>query len=598
MSDESDNWSSKVQAFLLLTIKTHAFAIVIAFIVGAYAIAPHVLATASIGDAYNGIPFIFQDDETVYLARIQEVLDGHVSIASPYFFEYKHFPTVYPVVGELFYSIPAAFLKIPVSTILIGTKFAYPFVLTLLIYALVLQYILPRNAPYRRLTAAAAGIIAIIGHDFIDAQTFSLWLQGVRETSGPSTWTRPVNPITGGIFLFVYFTLLTVEMRRHRRLLPLVLGIMLGLMSFYFFSWGLTLAITFFISLLTALRKDWKGVKYLSWIIGIGVLVSAVLLRHAIAGLWSTGVSSASRLGMFYTHDVIINKAIAVSVVVFIILTYVMWCRKNKNWKSLLAEDWWLFSAAVLLGGFAVFNQQVLTGRTIWPDHFVQYTKPMSMVVLIIAGYHVIASSYPRIWKYGMSAVIIFVIFYASLMASGYQARLDDYRNLQKDADLFAWLNTNAERDCVVYVAEERTNISFSIPAFTHCNVYHAPWYFSGVDQERILHNFHMILRTEGVTEETFDQYLREHELLAQSYFFSDWDEMMDKSGDAWIESIIEQYGPGYFEFLKNDIAAELHTYRVDYLYVANDWQGDVQVFPDVQIIQEIGDGVLYSINR
>src|SRR3989344_7545915 len=59
-------------------------------------IAPHIVFWYSLGDDYNGVYIMATANETEYLARTQEVRDGHFQLGSVPIFEYKDSPFVMP----------------------------------------------------------------------------------------------------------------------------------------------------------------------------------------------------------------------------------------------------------------------------------------------------------------------------------------------------------------------------------------------------------------------------------------------------------------------------------------------------------------------
>ena len=79
------------------------------FIIGLILIAPQFLAMHSLGSYNTCGPFLFQSNEDNYMARIQEIIDGHYSFLP--FYEYKDtssFPMLVPI-AEYWYAIQLCF---------------------------------------------------------------------------------------------------------------------------------------------------------------------------------------------------------------------------------------------------------------------------------------------------------------------------------------------------------------------------------------------------------------------------------------------------------------------------------------------------------
>ena len=69
--------------------KENWLAILMAVLVGLIYVIPNVVFVLSLGNEYQGIPMMGASDTDFYLTRIQEILDGHPSVGSPVFWEYK-----------------------------------------------------------------------------------------------------------------------------------------------------------------------------------------------------------------------------------------------------------------------------------------------------------------------------------------------------------------------------------------------------------------------------------------------------------------------------------------------------------------------------
>src|SRR3989338_5869552 len=100
-------------------VRENYFAFLIAVIVGLIFIGPQLLFIFSLGDQYQGIPMMHTANEDFYLARIQEILDGHPAVSSHAFFEYKNQWPMQPPTVELLYALPSLLLGISLASVLI-----------------------------------------------------------------------------------------------------------------------------------------------------------------------------------------------------------------------------------------------------------------------------------------------------------------------------------------------------------------------------------------------------------------------------------------------------------------------------------------------
>jgi len=259
-------------------LSKHWLAFLLAFIVGIIYLMPHVWFITTNGDAYQGIPFMQNANEDYYIARIQEIVDGHPLVGSQALFEYKdQFPLSPPTV-EILYALPNLALGIPLVTTLTVSKFILPFLLFLLIYTLLYRLLGQTNRWPEKLSAIAGALFITLGYDLVDYRTVLNLIKGTIEPSSWLIWSRPVHPIMGAIYLFSFLLFLWSVVQNTKRIKISIVGagVFLALMfSSYFFSWGLALSIGAILGLFYLLRRDYAVVKRLIFIPILGILFSS-----------------------------------------------------------------------------------------------------------------------------------------------------------------------------------------------------------------------------------------------------------------------------------------------------------------------------------
>lgn len=567
---------------LYAVVQNHWLALASAFLVGMIYVLPHVVFMISLGDGYRGIPMMQTANEDEYLFRIQEIVDGHPLLGSPVFYEYKNQPPLSPPGGEFFYALPAMVLGVSPANVLIASRFFLPFILFLLIYIFIWQLTGGENIWSNTFNAIAGAFFITLGYDLVDYR--SLWgaLFGEQSFgSGFLLWSRPVNPILGAIFLFSFLICVwKVTEKKIVRALPVIGGaIFLALMiASYFFSWGIAVSVAGLLTLLCVLRKEYKTAA-----IFFGVLILGFLLASPYwYGAWRASQSpwyadSLLRSGLFYTHYPLLNKLLLLTFVFyFCVLLFdgIRQYRNGKIIKSLPERQWFCF--AMLLGGLWAYNQQIITGRTVWPYHFVQYTIPLSIAVVAILMYAEIRKYSRHVW---MAWVVVAI---AASLTFGIYVQVGTYRNVyaadrdrQRYAPLFDWFNQQ-EKDCVVLTAgksESFANFDSAIPAFTHCNLYDSAWTYSLMPEERIYHNLLVRLALDGATAESIEEYLEEHAGDVRLYLATNWKGLF-KTGDfpdfsdTRLEERLWRLPGDFREFAKKDFKFELKKYRLDYIFI------------------------------
>lgn len=546
----------------------HCLAIIFFIMVGSFAVFPSVWSALKLGSAYHGFPFLFLDDEDIYLSRIREIIDGHGWVGSPMLYEYKNnVPAVFPV-AEYFYALPTLLIGVSLIKVVILSKFLLPSILFLLVYWLVIILTdADGKIVGRQLNAVAAGLAVVLGYDFVDFRYILLLLSGKLVETHLLIWTRLVNPISGGLLLILFLATIWLILEKNIRfsLLTLLSGLLLGLMIGYFFSWAMAVVILGVLFFINLARKRYKTAINLTII-----FFSSILLQ--IPFWWKifneiTGHASAefsSRNGIFFTHQPMLNKFVLFATIGFLPFFILEFMQKRYR-KEKLAE-WWWFCLALLMSGWLVFNQQIITGRTIWPYHFVQYSIPVFFIIIFVFGYnYLLAKSKEKLWLTFSVIVILLSLFYGYHSARSYRFKMDDYRQLQTYVLLWQWLNINAPKDCVVLVLEPEDRLNRLTPALTHCNVYHSTYTFFGVPVDRVLHNYLVLLRLRGITPGQVREYLETHPAEVNTYFFSDWHQSLSSQTTEDTRENIGMIASAYGNFYDKDFIAEIKKYRLDY---------------------------------
>lgn len=536
---------------------------VLACLVGLICVLPQLLLIYSIRDNYRGIIYSGSNDDYTYLVRMHEILDGHWLATSPFFYEYKSYqPLVLPA-GEQLYAIASFVTQASLPMILLVSKFLLPAILFLLVYAIIIRLTENFNSPLVKFNAMAGGLFVTLGYDFIDFKNAFEFLLGQRPWFHPLIWVRPVNPIVGALFLFTFILLLWILIIDRKRYFTLLLGVLQALMVSYFFSWGLSLSIICFLILLHLFRKEYQIVKDLILVVFLGFLFS---LPYWIKLFYSLGVNndSASKMGMFYTHKPVVNKFVLVGLILYALLmifTHIKQKKINKN----IDYSWW-FSLAMLGGCFWVYIQQIFTGRTIWPGHFVQYTIP---ITIIVAFFSLLAICSKKSFKYFyvvlLSIIIIVTISYGIMSAMSFKYDANSFLQNQKYASLLNWLDSNSENDCVVLSTDYR--FQYLNPAYTHCNDYVSDWSFSGVPLERVEFNYLVLLRLKNIDINNISSYLHDNMNDIRLIYYKDWDQLYSTSDDEpWLIEAAQKVELDYRNFLDQDFYQELKKYKLDYL--------------------------------
>ncbi|MBI5045432.1 MAG: hypothetical protein HZC14_00240 [Candidatus Niyogibacteria bacterium] len=562
----------------------HKLAYCVALLVGVIYLAPYIFLIFSLGSHYQGVPAMQTPNEGSYLARIQDILDGHPALGSPFFFEYKNEWPLSPPVGEMFYAIPAFLLRWPAKDILLASKFILPLILFLLAYFLIYRLSEGDDFLARKINAIAGALFIVLGYDLVDYRHLWSVLSGQNDIGGFLLWARPVNPILGAIFLFSFLILVwkIIQQSGRRAVSIFSASVFLALMmGSYFFSWGMALSVLAMLILMYSIQGKFQTAKNLTY-----TLLAAILLASPYwYSSWQASKSSwyaesVLRSGLFLTHYPLLNKlmlAVLVAYVLAVLFSALKYSDKTAALRNRIFgsfRNWHLFCFAFIFGSLWAFSEQIITGRTIWPYHFVQYSIPLAIVVVMLILYNIVRKESLFFWKLSIGIIIVVSLSYgiytqASAYRHGYAYNLHQ----QSYAPLFAWLNSQ-EKDCVVLIREdgpEGDALNVLIPALSHCNRYASTETFSLMPYERSLHNYLIELRLKGVPANGIEDYLRQNRGEATGCLYTNWQGLFNVKdfpdfSDKLLEERLARFPADYRQFMARDFKKELMRYRLDYI--------------------------------
>jgi len=546
-----------------LIYQEHFWGILAAFIVGIICIAPQIVFIISLGDQYRGIPMMQTPNEEAYLAIIREVNEGHILAASFPFFEYKNSLPLLPPTIPIFYAFFAWLFNLNLVNLLIASKFILPAVLFFLVYLLIYKLEGEPAEWQGKLNAIAGGLAVVLGFDLVDYRTALSFLFGADSPQNFLIWTRPVNPISGAVLLFIFLIGLLELVEKNKKFWIWISGLALALMTAsYVFSWTLALAVTGLLGLFYLVEKRFDAIRNLLKVV---VLVIIFSLPYWIM-VWSSSlapgfVDAAGRIGTIYTHQPVLNKFLFFVLIIFATASF-FFKKELKGNKPL----WWLFSAAFILGGFIVYNHQILTGIDVWHYHYVFYTIPLGLVVLSLTLWHYLRPKLPSVWL----AIVYVIIFSSSAFGIYTQMAVfgnnfQSYKDFQRHAALTDFLNSSGKNGCVVLSNKHDGLWPNFIPAFTSCDMYTSGEIENMVPRERLYHNYLVLLRLKGVAASEIDSYLKNNRNEAYGFLRSQIFDA-DVYPDAKFREAFGRLPANYREFLKKDFRDELFKYRLDYI--------------------------------
>lgn len=448
-------------------IRAHAGALVASIFVGIVIIAPQLAFIGGLGPAYQGIYLLNTDAELHYVARMQEAVQGG-GIGNPFVAEFRHnVPSGFYSYSEEIVSLPARILPIPIPTLNLFYKFLLPALLALLVYALIFRLTASRS------WSTVASITLVLGSTALNLSTalrvlrLDLWYEQFL------LFSRPINPIFSLIIFFVFLHLLMSAERMRSWVWFVALGAVAGSAWYLYIYLGTTIFALLGISAGVNLiyKKIRIALQYLTalgigTLIGIpGILSIASIPQHPYYELF------VGPIGLVHTRMPYVHMPWLVVTGLFL-----WWWYHHKDHPHALPL------LSLLLTSFAVVNQQVLTGLSLHPGHYLTYFAiPMYIVVLAVLGYEYFKTRSgfaERAFQYAFCAYVILAA--AFIQYSSYVHWAPIVETEQRYAPVLAWLREHTPEGSVV-MANQR--LSELIAAYTaddvmwevHANSYLMP---------------------------------------------------------------------------------------------------------------------------
>jgi hypothetical protein len=321
------------------------------------------------GREWNGSFAEVDRDEWVYSAYIQALIDGRPRRNDPY--TGREESAGHPVPESLFsiqfvpaYAIagPARLVGASSSTAFIGLAILAPFLSCLAIFWLITNVIKDQ-----RLAAVGSVVVLCFGALAAGQGVVHLLTSGYGYSS--FLFLRRYEPLVPFPLFFVFcvfvWRALTAEQRFHIAW-SVGAGLTLALLIFsYFYLWTSAVAWFICVTLLWVLARPQDVRKRVCSFATILMLALGAAAPYALLlSRRSSAMDSRQKMALSRAPDLLrIPEVLGFGIIVLVIFSAL---RGRVNWRA--PES--LFAASFALMPFVVFNQQVITGRSLQPFHY------------------------------------------------------------------------------------------------------------------------------------------------------------------------------------------------------------------------------------
>lgn len=538
-------------------IKKNYIIICLSFLIGLATLLPQLVSIHEMDSDFMGIYPITTADDLYYLARAQDIVDGHTFLSNPYLYEHKDGSPMQFWLPDYLMAKPLSFFGIPPYKGYLIYDFFFPIILAFLTYAIF--YALSRNK-----------VISISSVLFLNvALFFDLF------NRGPSP---QLNFIPWLVLAFSLVKLIQTKKNKYVIFSTLSFGFLFHLYP-YFWTFFLCLLGIYLVLVFLKYKFNFEYRKYFYIIFG-GLIIGIpyfISLFHSMRSVYYK--ESIYRLGMIDTHFPSGSKIVFFSII--LVVAFILALR----FKVIKINYLSIFLLSGVLASAVCVNQHIITGKNL--EFSSHYWLP-SVFWLWFTGVYIfnklIQKEYFR--KYNKAiifslAIIIFVFSFFSVKAKIlHEAKPADYEiEWQQNALLLNWIRDNTKREDVIFADKELSEL---IPIYTSANVFYVKAanlhfisdqevkerfvinnYFNDIDDDFIQENLRDIWGVHYIDEQAHKR--SKNKILK---IFKKDKALGPLIPDEEYESFIGLRD----ELLKKDFVDLIKDYRVDYLISDNEY--------------------------
>ena len=423
------------------------FGLLAAFVVALFALFPQITVWNERGGDYNGV-FASNDlDEPAYAAYLQALIDGRPRKNDPYSgrddtAENPQSESIFSIqfAAPYLVAIPARILGLDASQMFIALLWLASF-----FTALAMFWLLAQITEDNRLAAIGTLVIMFGGALASGNGVIKEFLGGAAYPFLP--FLRRYIPAVAFPFFFAMFAFvwlaLKSEIKRTKYISSIFAGLCFGFLVFsYFYLWTTAAAFLFALTLIWLIIRpeNWKG--NLRFLILTDVIAFSFLLPYAY--LLSKRAASTDAIQLLVlTHAPDFFRVPAIVCYAALLILAVAIALKFAKIK----EPSTVFLIAFAVVPLIVFNQQIITGRSLQPFHYEFYVVNYLVALTVTLTFNVFLKQIkqPKIY----SAVLLFV---------GLSAVVWGYLEVKYTTKLL--VSWNLERDDAVPISKRLVELS------------------------------------------------------------------------------------------------------------------------------------------
>lgn len=493
-------------------IKTHKWAILLAFLVGIIVAFPQFYFPYDHSETYQGIYIANSDSEYYYLNRVQEVRDGNPSLNSAHFKDGKDDPYLFPPLDEILTAYLGKTFFLDLNSTILFARFLFPFLGFLAVYGFV--FLLSKE----KLTAISAATAVCLAKSLLSQGALIALLKGEASVTTFLDLGRPVHPQVDFLFFFSFLLFFWLFFDTSARLSikkqwiwGAISALILG-SSFYAYpyTWSFLYVFLGVLCLILLFQKKWQDLKRIILLALGGIFIALpFFVNFYAATLYPSFEEIVFRSRLLETHQIIFGFLVPSMFIIFLLFF-------PRKWR-----EPYIFSLALFVTPFIVLNQRLITGKDFSSGHYHwNYHQPLAVVFLIIILFYQIkfwSRKAGKLFKnINTSKILAFLIIGISIytailiQSASYKESEEQILYDQRYGPVIEWLNVNTEKEEVVLAAPEQLDI---LMIYTSLDSFYPNGPYLSASNESQLSVRFLFYRLDGVSgEAAHDLFLQEQE--------------------------------------------------------------------------------------
>ena len=340
------------------------------------------------GSNWHGAFCSYHPDETPYAAYVNALIEGRPRRNDPYSGRVDGSDLPLPESLMSIQFVPAYSLALPARWLGLSAMTMFIFLTPFVTVASVLSIFWLITTMTNNSRLAAAGALFVLGMGGLArGQFFVRKLGGIATPYIYMPFERRYEPAFAFPLVFIFFGLVYLILRsRDRRAVlaaTIAAALVFGMLVFsYYFLWTAAMAWTLSLILVLAINhtenwgRDLRRLAQLGGLMILPLLPYVYLLLHR-----SPSIEAEQGLTVTHAPDLFRPPAV-VCVLLLLMLCVAVWRRRIER-----NDPTWKFAATFALAPLIMFNQQVVTGRSLQPIHYEQFVANyVLLVALVLTG--------------------------------------------------------------------------------------------------------------------------------------------------------------------------------------------------------------------